>query len=248
MVRQRINNPVRFFTFLFLLVLAGSCLAEQYPAGDSLLDSYQYLAAINYFDSVSNADTTSCEAAWKLAMSLNLFAELVPKDDQLAYYERAETAAEHAIALDSTEAEGHFQLARALGKIALFKGVFKSIGLAKRVKQEAEITLELNPNHDGAYHILGRWNREVAQKPKFLRVPMGLGSANKDVGLEMLKKAVELRPNFIHHHLEYGISLLDKKRKDEARQQFQICLELVAHGPLDAKYQEEAKEYLAKLD
>jgi tetratricopeptide (TPR) repeat protein len=248
MVKPRFNNPVRALTFLLLLLFAGSCFGGQYPAGDSLLDSYQYLAAINYFDSVSRADSSSCEASWKLAMSLNLFAELVPKDDQLAYYERGEAAARHAIELDSTEAEGHFQLARSLGKIALFKGVFKSIGLAKQVKKEAEITLELNPNHDGAYHILGRWNREVAQKPKFLRAPMGLGSANKDVGLEMFQKAIELRPNFIHHHLEYGISLLDKKRKDEARKQFQICLELEPHGPLDAKYQKEAKEYLAQLD
>ena len=234
--------------FLCVLALSGIAAGQSYPAGDSLLDTYQYLDAINYFDSVSTADSESCEAFWKLAMSLNYFAELIPKDDQLAYYERASEAAEKAIALDSTAAEGHFQLARALGKIALFKGVFKSIGLAKRVKKETELVLELDPNHDGAYHILGRWNREVAQKPKFIRVPMGLGSADKEVGLEMLEKAVELKPAFIHHHLEYGISLLDKKRKDEARQQFQICLELTAHGPLDAKYQKEAKEYLAQFD
>jgi tetratricopeptide (TPR) repeat protein len=234
----------------FLFVLALSCISvgQSYPAGESLLDTYQYLDAINYFDSVSVSDSGSCEAFWKLAMSLNYFAELIPKDDQLAYYERASEAAEKAIAIDSTAAEGHFQLARALGKIALFKGVFKSIGLAKRVKKETELVLELDPNHDGAFHILGRWNREVARKPKFIRVPMGLGSADKDVGLEMLKKAVELKPRFIHHHLEYGISLLDKNRKDEARQQFQMCLELPAHGPLDAKYQKEAKEYLAQLD
>jgi tetratricopeptide (TPR) repeat protein len=248
MVKLRFNNPVRSLTFLLLLILAGSCFGGQYPVGDSLLDNYRYQDAISYFDSVSITDSTSCEAFWKLAMSLNFVGELVPKDEQLAYFERGEIAARRAIALDSTEAEGHFQLARSLGKIALFKGVFKSIGLAKQVKKEAEIVLELNPNHDGAYHILGRWNREVAQKPKFLRAPMGLGSADKAVGLEMFQKAIELRPNFIHHHLEYGISLLDKKRKDEAREQFQICLELEAHGPLDAKYQKEAKEYLAQLD
>jgi hypothetical protein len=59
---------------------------------------------------------------------------------------------------------------------------------------------------------------------------------------------VEIRPEFIHHRLEYGISLLDLKYKEEAKEQFELCLTLPAEGPLDIKYQKEAKDYLAKLN
>jgi len=241
------------------LVLSSFCVAllvnfaladetiDLLARGDSLMSVYEYQAAGETFGQAVALDSSSVEANWKLANSLNLFAELQPKENQLDLYEKASQAAERAIALDSLQPEGHFQLARSLGKIALFKGVFKSIGLAKRVKKEAELTLELAPDHDGAYHILGRWHREVAQKPKFLRIPMGLGEADKKKGLPLLEKAVEIRPEFIHHRLEYGISLLDSKNKQGAQEQFELCLTLPAAGPLDIKYQKEAKEYLAKL-
>jgi tetratricopeptide (TPR) repeat protein len=242
-----------FVLLLFGISLSVNCvMAEEIDSliaqGDSLMAIYEYQAAGDKFGQAVALDSTSVEANWKLANSLNLFAELQPKDQQLELYEKASQAAERTIALDSLQPEGHFQLARALGKIALFKGVFKSIGLAKRVKKEAEITLELDPDNDGAYHILGRWHREVAQKPKFLRVPMGLGEADKKKGLPLLARAVEIRPEFIHHRLEYGISLLHLKYKEEAKEQFELCLTLPAEGPLDIKYQKEAKDYLAKLN
>jgi tetratricopeptide (TPR) repeat protein len=216
--------------------------------GDSLKAIHEYGSAIDKFNQAAAEDSMNAGAYWKLAAALNLFAELQPKEEQLDLFERAADAAERTITLDSLQPEGHFQLARALGKIALFKGIFKSVGLAKRVKKEVEIVLELDPGHDGAYHILGRWHREVAKKPKFVRLPLGLGAANKKKGLPLLDKAVELRPAFIHHRLEYAISLLDRDYEKEAREQFEICLSLPADGPLDIKYQNEAKDYLAKLD
>lgn len=215
---------------------------------DSLYSVYEYELSAACYDSLVVADSFSCEANWKLARSLNLWAELQPKENQLDLYERAAAAAERAIAIDSLEPEGHFELARAYGKIALFKGVFKSVGLAKRVKREAEITLALDSLHDGALHILGRWHREVSKKPGFIRAPLGLGSANKREGLKLMARAIEINPGLIHHRLEYGISLMDSDYDKEARKQFEICLSLTAHGPLDLKYQQEAKENLAKLD
>ena len=216
--------------------------------GDSLFEAYDFEQSAARYDSSVALDSGSGEASWKLARSLNLFAELEPRENQLALYERAAAAAGRAVAIDSLEPEGHFQLARAYGKIALFKGVFKSVGLAKRVKKEAEITLALDSLHDGALHILGRWHREVSKKPGFIRAPLGLSAADKREGLKLMARAIELNPTLIHHRLEYGISLLNSDYEQEAREQFDICLSLPARGPLELKYQREAKENLAKLD
>jgi tetratricopeptide (TPR) repeat protein len=124
-------------------------------------------------------------------------AELEPKDKQLALYEKAALVSLRCIRQDSMIAEGHFQLARAQGRVALFKGVFKSASLAKQVKKEADKTLALDPKHDGAYHLLGRWNREVARKPQTCAVAMGLGEADKKIGLECFRKAIEINPEYI---------------------------------------------------
>lgn len=248
MVRRILNISIVACLLLFALPLAAQDKENLDSRGDSLLAAYDYYGAAEIFEQAIKADSTDEQAYWKLASSLNQYAELQPREEQLAYFERAEKASERAIQLDSLDAEPHYQLARAVGKIALFKGVFKSAGLAKQVKKEAEMAIALDSTLDGAYHIMGRWHREVAQKPKFVRAPLGLGAADKRKGLEFFVKAIELKPGNVHHRLEYAISLLDLDYKKEARQQFEICVDLPAHGPLDFKYQKEAKEYLAKLD
>ena len=97
---------------LILSINAFAC-AGSYSIGDSLLAQFEYQLAVAFFDSAAAADSGSAEANWKLAKGLNYFAELQPRDDQLALYEKAGLAAEKAIELDSLEAEGYFQLARA---------------------------------------------------------------------------------------------------------------------------------------
>ena len=79
-----------------------------------------------------------------------------------------------------------------------------------------------------------------------LRIPMGLGAANKKDALAFMKKAVELNPEYINHRLEMGITYLKYKDREAAGREFEKCLELPSQRPLDEKYKEEAQKYLAQ--
>lgn len=216
--------------------------------GDSLYNKYDYAGSISYYSEAAKADSLSFDSFWKLGRSLNVWGELVPKDSQLTIFENARDVEICALEINDNSADAHFQLARAIGKIALFKGVFNSIGLAKQVKQEAERALALDSLHDGAWHILGRWHREVGKKPKLFRVPLGLGAANKEDAIEFMQRAISLNPNLINHHLEMGITYREYGKKDLAREEFNKCLTLPGQGPIDDKYKGEAKKYLASMD
>lgn len=216
--------------------------------GDSLYDLYDYGGSISYYREACLLDSNRFESFWKLGRSLNLRGETTPRDSQLAIFEEARDVEKRALELNEADADAHFQLARSLGKIALFKGIFKSVSLAKQVRKEAERALHLDSLHDGAWHILGRWHREVSKKPKILRLPMGLGAANKEDALSFIKRAVELNPAYINHHLEMGITYLRSKDKNAARLEFEKTLELPSQRPLDEKYKSEAKKYLAEMD
>ncbi len=235
-----------------LTALTGKAVCESpkqlIAMGDSLYESFDYHGSAVCYRQAGLLDSSAFEPFWKLGRSLNLLGETAPKDSQLVIFEEARHAENQAVMLNETHADSHFQLARALGKIALFKGIFKSASLAKQVKAESERALELDPVHDGAWHILGRWHREVSKKPKIIRIPMGLGAANKEDAIAFMLKAIELNPEYIHHHLEMGITYLSVKNKDSARAEFQQCLDLPAQRPLDNKYKEEAKKYLAEMD
>lgn len=217
-------------------------------SGDSLYELNQYAASAEFYREACFADSGRFESFWKLGRSLNLEGETVPRDSQLVIFEEARDAEKRALELKEDDADAHFQLARALGKIALFKGIFKSVGLAKQVRNECLRALELDSLHDGAWHILGRWNREVGKKSKLFRVPLGLGAANKEDAVAFMQKAIELNPDYINHHLEMGITYKTYKKKEKARSEFEKCLELPAQRPLDEKYKTEAKKYLAELN
>ena len=243
---------LRCLLILFVL-LGGSSAAEQRPEGslalgDSLYDLHDYGGSISYYREACTLDSNRFESFWKLGRSLNLLGETTPEDSQLAIYEEARDVEKRALKLNETDADAYFQLARALGKIALFKGIFKSASLAKQVRREARRALELDSLHDGAWHILGRWHREVGKKHTILRLPMGLGAANKKDALSFMKKAVALNPEYINHRLEMGITYLRCKDKDAARMEFEKALELPSQRPLDEKYKSEAKKYLAEMD
>jgi tetratricopeptide (TPR) repeat protein len=237
---------------LILLSIVGNLSAA--PAmdflsrGDTLYATYDYSGSAKLYYQAAAVDIQNFDAFWKIGRSLNYEGELAPKDSQLTIFEAARNAEVAALKLRDNSADAHFQLARAIGKIALFKGVFNSIGLAKQVKAEAEKALALDSLHDGAWHILGRWNREVGKKPKLFRIPLGLGAANKKDALAFMQKAIALNPNLINHRLEMGITYLEYDMLDQAREEFSKCLSLPGQGPVDDKYKEEAKKYLAGMN
>ena len=216
--------------------------------GDSLYALDDYAGSALAYKSAAAIDTASFEACWKLGRSLNLVGETAPKDSQLAIFETARHAEERALLLDSNSADAHFQLARAVGKIALFKGVFNSIGLAKQVRREAQGALAIDSLHDGAWHILGRWHREIGKKPKLIRGPLGLGAANKRDAIAFMERAIAINSANINHHLEMGITCLEYDMMESARREFELCISLPAERRLDNKYKEEAEKYLAKMN
>jgi tetratricopeptide (TPR) repeat protein len=220
---------------------------EEILAADNLYELHDYAGSVVLYERAAVADSGGFEPFWKLGRSLNMIGEGAPKDSQLAIFEKAREAELHALSLNDNSADAHFQLARAVGKIALFKGVFNSIGLAKQVKREAERAIALDSLHDGAWHILGRWHREVGKKPKIIRGPMGLGAANKRDAVAFMAKAIALNAANINHRLEMGITYLEYDERERAMEQFQLCVTLPAERPLDNKYKEEAKKYLAEM-
>lgn len=59
--------------------------------------------------------------------------------------------------------------------------------------------------------------------------------------------AIAIRPAYINHHLEMGITFQEYDKKELAREEFEICLSLSPEGPLDNLYKEEARKHLAKI-
>ncbi len=181
--------------------------------------------------------------------------EFNPSDEQRkALYKSAEEYARRAVAANPNDAEGHFQLARSIGRNAQTMGSRDRVKYAAVVRDEALAALKLNPKHAGAMHVMGVWNAEVMRLNGFTRMIaknlLGgkvFNEASWDNAQKYLEDAVAIEPNRITHHLDLGMVYADRDMKDKARHEF----EWIANAPVtdynDRNYKEEAARKLKDL-
>lgn len=232
---------------------AGDSSGVLLAAGDSSVARLDLAGATAAYSRAHRDDPGSYEAAWKLARALADRATLTRKaDEQERLCHEAESMARAAIAIDPRGVKGHVFLAIALGKLALFAGGKRKVRLSHEIESEARAALALDPSDDLAHHVLGVWNREVAELSGFLRffAKVFYGSlphGSLEAALEHLGKARALHPEVIPHHVELGITLASARRYREAEQELEEALRMPTSWVTDDYYRAKARTALADV-
>jgi hypothetical protein len=160
--------------------------------------------------------------------------------------EKALDYGRRAVALDDRNAKAHLNLAICYGKLTEFAGNKVKVKYAKTIQDEAERSLELDPADDYAWHVLGRWNAEVANLNGVLKalanlVYGGLPPASYEDAVRCFRKASELEPQRVMHHAELAKVYARMAKADSAAQEWQNVVGLRSDGAQDEQYQREAK-------
>jgi tetratricopeptide (TPR) repeat protein len=232
--------------------------ASEIAQGVAAFSARQPDLALRHFENALAMDSTSYEANWRAALALitlgNETPDSVKSPQRDSLFARAERDARRAVAGDSLGADGHFLLARALGQTALTKGKKERIRLAGEVRREALRAIELDPRHDGAYHVLGRWNAEVMRLSGlsrfFARSFLGgdiFGQASWDAAISNLERAVQLDSTRITHRLDLARVYVDRKRYGDARSQLQAVETLPVRDFDDPRLKQDAAALLQKI-
>ncbi len=213
---------------------------------DLYSDSWQPQKAIDVLDASGGEDA---ETLWRLARSRIDKGENLGEDQEdaaLRLYEQAKAEAEQAVAMDSSNALAHQTLAIACGRVALFKGVFASIGLVKQVRESCLNAIAKSDSIPIALYVYGRTHKKLIEKSAFVRVPMGLGWAKEDSVEYYFDRALEVSGgNMIQCKVEYADFLLEEKRdKDKARQFLIEVQEMPLRDEQDYKAVELARELI----
>lgn len=239
---------------LFSITVFANDTANFIQKGDSAYLAFDHAAARDFFQNALETDSLNYEAAWKLSRAFVDYGENLPeKDDRRVSYENARKYADHAIEIAPDSAKGYLFLSIALGRVALDAGAKERVQLSKDIRAAVDRSLELDPNEDIAWHVLGRWNRKIATLSWVERnfANIFLGGVPKDASVERsaecFKKAIELAPNTLVHWLELGISYEKLKMKDEARLAFEKVLELPVSDSDDEGHKAHAKKLLSEL-
>jgi len=254
----------RSFTALFTFLAAGTTTAagqtfpEHLVLGDSAHEALEPAEALEHYRAAHLADPQNYEAIWKFARSQVDVAKLLIGD---SYEERRDSLygvavamAEGAVYFDSLDAEGHAILAAAIGRLSRTKSGKERVRYGREIYDEAALAIELNPDHDGAHHVIGAWHAEVKRLSGltrfFAKTFMGGGfmdRASRDSAVTHLVRATEIRPDYVLHHLELAKVLIELERYAEARRQLQIVMELPVSDLSDPSHKETATGLLDEI-
>jgi tetratricopeptide (TPR) repeat protein len=215
-------------------------------------------AALRHFEAALSLDSMHYEASWRAALTLGLMGDPFPISKKSAQrdslYARAERHARRAVAANPNGANGHFALAASLGRAALMVGPEERVRRAIMIRNEALRALAINPRHDGAHHILGRWNAEIMRLPRVSRffAKHFLGArvfdeASWAQATSHMERAAALAPGRIYHHLGLADIYLDTGRIRDAEVQLRTADSLPVREALDANYRQQAADLRKRL-
>jgi len=174
-------------------------------------------------------------------------------DEKTRRAEKAVAYAKRAVALKPNSAVNLTSLAVSYGRLSLHCSSTRTrIAYSRLVKDYAERALALDPDYDWAYHVLGRWNYEVASLDAterfFARLAYGgLPTASTAEAVRLLRHAVMLAPKVPAHHVELGFAYLADRQPGPARAEFEQGIRLPLREKYDIEEKARAKTALENL-
>src|SRR4051812_21250933 len=245
---MRTLQSVLALTILATAVAGGQTAADHVALGDKEYVAMNAAAALQHYEEAIKIDPKNYPALWKASRSAVDLGSYERDDEKReAYFKTAEDDARKAVEVNPGDAEGHFNLARALGKNALSQGPRGRIKYAKDVRSEALECLRINPKQAGCLHVMGMWNAEVMRLNGFTRMLAKnfLGgkifdSANWAEAKRYMEESVAAEPGRIVHHVDLAGVYRDTGDKAKARAEWQAAMKLPNADYNDRHYKAEA--------
>ncbi|MFN2563951.1 MAG: hypothetical protein ABR499_02915 [Gemmatimonadaceae bacterium] len=252
---MRLRTAALAVVFALAQTADAQTVAEHIAAGDSAQASLNIAAALRHYEAALGAEAANYEALWKAARTaIDVGEAEASPDASRRHYQSGEQYARRAVQANPRDPEGHFQLARALGKTALSLGKRERVKYAGEVRAHALEALQLNPKHAGALHVMGVWNAEIMRlsglqrfAAKTLLGGKVFSEASWKEAVRYMEAAVAAEPERITHRIDLAEIYEDVGQKAKAREQYQFVVRAAVMDPRDPAHKRQAEERLKKL-
>lgn len=246
------------YAFSALLALAQDPTRDALMAEGIRLAPMQPAAALVRFEAILSRDSLDLAANWRAAIALSdISLPLTRKPDRPrrdSLLARAQEEARRAVRLAPNDAPALFALGMVLGNTALTKGNKERVRMATEIHSLALRAIAADSTHDGAQHLLGRWNYEIMKLSGLERFVakriLGGGIFSQASWAEArsrLEEAVALDPDRIYHRLDLARILQARKETAAAQSELRRIAGLPNRVAADSTYRREAVELLATL-
>jgi tetratricopeptide (TPR) repeat protein len=236
------NVPVRAQPTAVLLQ-QGEVFDRKFEAGE----------ALKYYLAAARLEPDNADLQVRIARQYrHLMSDTPSKEEKLRLGRLAIRSGERAAELAPQDAEAQVSVAITYGKMLPFLGSKEQVETSPRIKAAVERTLRLDARHDIAWHILGRWQRTLAEVSAIKRTLAGalygrLPKGSDEEARKCFEKAIEINPNRLMHYIELARVYVRLDRKDDARRFLNKGLAMPSVEKDDPETKARGREVLEKL-
>ncbi|MET6996200.1 hypothetical protein [Chitinophaga defluvii] len=175
------------------------------------------------------------------------------KEEKSKYFNTAKTYAASALALDANSAEANYAMSVAMGRIALISGAKDKVAASKEVQKYAQLALKFNPGFAKAYHVLGKWNYEVANLSAFEKGAAkvlfgGVPEGSLQEAINNYEKCRKLEPSFLLNYYDLAKAYKQDEQQEKTIEVLKKALTLRNIYQDDAAIKADCKKMLEELE
>jgi tetratricopeptide (TPR) repeat protein len=258
-LRDVLMKSLMFFAVALaalLLVDVGSAAesaAVLVEKGKAFERKFQAKDALPLYLSAEKVDPKNPELLVRIARQYRyLMTDALDTQEKLRLGHLALDYSTRAAACGPKDCEAQLAPAITLGKMLPYLPTKEQVGASPRIKESVDKALAIDSHNDTAWHVLGRWNRVLAEVSSAKRFVAGLiyGQLPKgsyEEAEQDMKKAIALNPNRLMHYIELGRIYAQMRRKEEARQFINKGLAMPNTEKDDPETKQRGRETLSKL-
>lgn len=257
-MRMTILTLYRSFTLplalgLFSTAALGQSADELMAKGDRFDQQLKAQEALDDYLPASKLEPNNVELLIRIARQYrHLISDTSSKKEKLRLGMISLEYAQRAANLAPKNAEAQLSPAISYGKMLPYMASKDQVTTSPKIKEAVDRTLALDPKNDTAWHILGRWNRVLADVnliKRFLAEALygNLPKTTNEEALKCLRKAIEINPNRCIHYIELGRIYAQMGNKEEAAQYIHKGLSMPSKEADDPEMKEIGRDTLQKL-
>jgi len=241
------------------LLLTGTAALRAAPAdeliamGDVFYVKLQANQALKYYLPAEKLDPNNVRLLEHISREYrHLMMDATSAQEKLSLGSTAVNYAKRAASLNPDDSEAQLAVAISYGKMEPFESNREKFEAVHIIKNAVDKAIELDPNNDLGWHVLGRWHERLAEVNPVMRamaqVAFGkLPDSTHQEAATCFERAIALNPNRLMHYIELGLVYAKMGRTDDAQHCIKTGLSMPNTEKDDAEIKREGREALTNF-